>query len=290
MIEKSFNKEIKNTKKAILVVSFGTSYENTRKLTIERIEEKIKEKFSDYDVRRAFTAHRIIKILKERDGIIVPTPEEALETLAREGFDEVVVQPLHIIPGEEYDYVKAVVQNFKDRELFKKIVLGRPAIYFKGEEDSIPDDYTIFTGALRKQISNNQAVVLMGHGTKHPANAVYSCLQEVLRDNELGNAFIGTIDGYPTLDYVIERLKRNNIDEITLMPMLLVAGDHALNDMAGEDDESWKNILIRKGFKVSIYMHGLGENSAFQDIYLNHVKDAIEGRYEGLGCTKKGGK
>lgn len=277
-----------DNKKAILVVSFGTSYEKTRKLTIEKIEDLIRDRYKEYEVRRAFTAHGVIKKLKGIYGIHVDTPEEALDKLKEEGFKEIIVQPLHLIPGEEYDYIKNVVDSFKKQSCFHSIKLGRPVLYFKGEESGIPDDYSIMIEALKLQFSQNETVLFMGHGSHHPGNAVYSSLQLVLRDKGLKNVYIGTIDGYPKLDNVINNLKRQGIKKVKLMPLLLVAGDHAVNDMAGDEEDSWKSILEGEGFEVEIHLHGLGENSKIQKIYLDHVEDTIFDRYSTIGKTKKG--
>jgi sirohydrochlorin cobaltochelatase len=276
-------------KKAILVVSFGTTHEDTRKVTIERIEERVRETFKDYEVRRAFTAHMIIKILKERDGILEDTPEEALDKLMKDGYTEVIVQPLHLIPGEEYDYVKAVVQSYKNKKAFKKLSLGRPALYYKGEEAGRPDDYGVLVEAIKATVPKDKAVVYMGHGTIHPANACYPCLQSVMEDHGFEQVYIGTVEGYPTLLDVIRRLKKDEVKEVTLMPLMLVAGDHAKNDMASDEEDSWKTILEEQDIKVNIHLHGLGEISKFQEIYLNHIRDVIENKYKGLGKTKKGG-
>ena len=279
---------LKNNKKAILVVSFGTTYKQTRKLTIERIEDCIKDKFKDYEIRRAFTSHIVIKKLKNLCDIFVDNPEEALERLYKDGFSEVVVQPLHIIPGEEYDYISNVVDAYRIKNCFKNITLGRPLLYFKGE-DTIPDDYSIMVEALKTQFSDNENVIFMGHGTKHHANAVYSCLQSVLRDYGLNNIFIGTIEGYPTINNIITYLKEKEIKQVTLMPMLLVAGDHVINDMASDEEDSWKSILEKEGFKVKIYFHGLGENPKIQNIYVKHLEDAILNKYIKVQQKKKDG-
>lgn len=276
-------------KKAILAVSFGTTYEDTRKLTIDKIEERISNTFKDYEVRRAFTAHIIINVLKTRDGIIVDTPEEALRKLSEEGFEEIIVQPLHLIPGEEYQYVTDVVQSFK--KYFKKITLGRPILFFKGGEEELPDDYKILVEAIEDTIPKTGITIFMGHGSVHVANACYSCLQLVFQDKGFNNVYIANVEGYPELTNVITRLKNNyeNISdfEVMLMPLMLVSGDHAKNDMAGEEEDSWKNLLLKEGFKVNLYLHGLGEIKAFQNIYIKHIEDVIENRYEGCGKTKK---
>ena len=275
-------------RKAILIVSFGTTYRETRELTIEAIENLVKERFEEYEVRRAFTSHMIIKALMSKEGISVDTPEEALNRLWREGYEEVIVQSLHIMPGEEYDYVAKVVEEFDGRNLFKRIVLGRPVLHFKGDGDEIPDDYSIMAEAIKLQLPKKGAAVLMGHGTPHPANAAYPCFQMVLRDHNINNVFVGTVEGYPTLDNVINNLRKANIEDVTLMPMMVVAGDHCINDMASDEEDSWKTTLTNEGFKVSLYMHGLGENPLFKEIILKHIEDVLEDRYRGIGKTKKG--
>lgn len=274
-------------KRAILVLSFGTTYENTRKATIDRIEERIREKYKEYEVKVAFTAHMIIKILKNRDGIIIDTPEEALEKLKKEGFEEVVIQPLHIIPGEEFQYVTKIVDKYKDS--FKWIKTGRPILYYKGVDDEIPDDYEIMVDAIKDIIPKDELTIFMGHGTNHFANACYSCLQLVLRDKGFNNVFVANVEGYPSLQNVISYINKNcNSKYVTLIPLMVVAGDHAENDMAGEDEDSWKNILTKEGFKVDTYIHGLGELEKFQNIYLKHAEDAFHDTYLGVGHTKKG--
>ncbi|TCO72278.1 sirohydrochlorin cobaltochelatase [Marinisporobacter balticus] len=266
--------ENKEMKKAIVVTSFGTSYADTRKVTIEAVEEKITKAFPDYEVRRAFTSDIIIKKLKERDNISVDTLQEALNKLKEEGFQQVIVQPLHIIAGAEYTDILEEVSQFNDGT-FEKLVLGRPIL-------TQQEDYEKAVKALKGQLpelTEGQAVVFMGHGTHHPANASYADLQSVMDKKGL-NAYVGTVEGYPALEDVIKKLKKDKIKEVTLMPYMLVAGDHANNDMAGEEEDSWKTILKGEGFTVNTYLHGLGENAAYQDIYVEHVKDAIEGKGE----------
>ncbi|MCB2292981.1 sirohydrochlorin cobaltochelatase [Clostridium algoriphilum] len=275
-------------KKAILVVSFGTTYEDARKVTIDIIEEKIKRTFIDYDIRRAFTSHVILKVLKNRDNIYIDTPEEALEKLKNEGYDEVIVQPLHVIPGVEFDYVNNVVNKYKECNAFESIVVGRPLICFKGEEAGVPDDYTIMVDVLSKQLPKDDTVILMGHGTNHIANAVYCCFESVLRDRGFNNVHVATVEGYPTLDRVIPNVMAEQTREVTLMPLLLVAGDHVKNDMVGESEHSCKNILEAEGFKVKLYLHGLGENSDVQDIYIQHINDVINETFDNVGKTPKG--
>ncbi len=267
-------------KKAILVVSFGTTYPETTKTTIEAVENKMKEEFPDYEIRRAFTSRIIIKKLAERDGVKIDTEKEALAKLKAEGFNEVIVQPLHISAGEEFDMVKGVVKHLEATKAFDKIALGRPILYYMGQEGK-NDDYLAAAKALELQFpkSNcncNEAVVLMGHGGVHPGNSSYAAMQQKLTDAGYENVYVYTVEGYPSLEGVITKLKANKVKKVTLMPFMLVAGDHATNDMAGDEKDSAKSILLAEGFKVDTYIHGMGENANIQEIYVQHTKDAID--------------
>ncbi|MEL7634576.1 MULTISPECIES: sirohydrochlorin cobaltochelatase [Sporomusa] len=265
-------------KKAILVVSFGTTYPETLKTTIEAVETKIKAEFPEYEVRRAFTSRIIIKRIAERDGVKIDTEKEALDRLKAEGFNEVIVQPLHIAAGEEFDLVKGVVKHHEAAKTFDKIALGRPIMYFMGQEEK-PDDYLAAAKALENQFpkqKKDEAIVLMGHGGSHPGNSAYAAMQLKLQDEGYKNVYLFTVEGYPSFDNVLAKLKANKVKKVTLMPFMLVAGDHATNDMAGDEEDSAKSQLIAAGFKVDTYVHGLGENAGFQDIYIQHVKDAID--------------
>lgn len=258
-------------KKGILVVSFGTSVFETFKSCIESTENRIKESFPGYEIRRAFTSYMIIKKLKVENNIYIDTTEEALEKMKEDGFQEVYVQPLHIMPGDEYDKIIGAVNKYSN--YFTSLVLGRPILYRK-------KDYFIAVEALKNQlpkIKEDSAVLLMGHGSTHPANATYALLQYILNDNGLNKVYVGTVEGYPMLDNIILKLKENNVKRVILMPFMLVAGDHAINDMAGKEENSWKIMLEKEDIEAHIYMHGLGENKAFQDIYVQHIKDCING-------------
>ena len=250
-------------KKAILVVSFGTSYIDTLKATIEKAENQIRDYFNDYDTYRAFTSHKIIKKLKEKHEMLIDTPEEILEKLYDEGYDEVIMQPLHIIPGEEFIYINKIGELYKDK--FKSLKIGRPIFYYQGIEE-LPQDYSLFIEATKELYESNKAVVLMGHGTAHPSNSVYGCLQAVFEDEGYENVFVGTVEGYPNFESVIKRLKRKNISEVTVAPLMVVAGDHARNDMASDEEDSLKSMLEEEGIKVNIHMKGLGENEKFNEL------------------------
>ena len=271
-------------KKAILVVSFGTSHLEALKNSIYKIEDRIKAEFKDYEVFRAFTAHSIIKKLKERNNLDILTPEEALEDLKSKGFEEVIVQPLHIIPGEEFDYIKGVVEHKKDD--FQDIKLGRPIFFYQGM-NGLPEDYSLFIDSIKPILAGEESVILFGHGTEHPSNAVYGMLQTVLIDEDYENVFVSTIEGYPTVKNVLKKIKKRGIKKTKLVPLLLVAGDHVKNDMASDEENSLKTILEREGIEVTLHMHGLGEVNKFDELYINRIYDSIEDRYLNAGRTKK---
>lgn len=272
-------------KKAILVVSFGTSHLDTLRVTIEKAENQIRDHFNDYDIYRAFTSHKIIRKLREKYEMFIDTPEEVMAKLYEDDYEDVIIQPLHIIPGEEYIYINKIGEAYKDK--FRSVKMGRPIFYYQGIEN-LPQDYSLFIEATKKLYEENNAVVYVGHGTAHSANAVYGCLQTVFEDEGYENVFVGTVEGYPNFEAVLKRLKRKNIDEVTLAPLMVVAGDHAKNDMASDEEWSWKSMLEKEGIKVNIYLKGLGENERFNQLYINRIEDLINERYIGIGETKKG--
>lgn len=271
-------------KKAILVVSFGTSYLEQLKNSIENVENKIRNQFKDYDVYRAFTSHMIIKKLEIVHGLIVEKPEELLEKLYIEGYEEVIIQPLHIIPGEEFSYIKNIEVYFKDK--FKSIKVGRPIFYYQGIE-GLPEDYSLFIKSIKGIIEGEEAVVMMGHGTVHPSNAVYGALQSVLNDEGYKNVFVGTVKGYPNFISVLNKIKKRGIKKVLLMPLMLVAGNHAINDMTSEKENSWKSMLEAEGIEVKLWTKGLGEVDEFAQLYIERVDDLINNRYIGTGEIKK---
>lgn len=266
-------------KKAILVVSFGTTYQDGLRLNIESVEQKIKVNFPEYEVRRAFTSRIVIKRLAARDGIHIDTEKEALQRLAEEGYKEVYIQPLHVVGGEEYDKIKKIVVEYAHAPVktFEKIVIGRPLLYYTGQENK-PDDYAQAIQALNAQLPNvgsQEAIVFMGHGGVHPANTAYAALQMKMEQAGLDHVFVYTVEGFPPLESVITKLQKQDIKKVTLMPFMLVAGDHVNNDMAGDEEDSAKSQLLKAGFAVDVYLHGLGENPGIQDLYVQHLKDIM---------------
>lgn len=248
-------------KNAIFVVSFGTSYPDALKNSIESTEKLIYKVFRGYEPRRAFTSELIIRKLKKRDNIHIDGPAEALQKLAIKGYSRIVVQPLHIIPGYEYHQVKQAVDEFRRKKVFEEIFLGEPLLFNS-------EDYKAVTEFLKVNLagmSRDEGAVLMGHGTAHFSNACYYCLQSYMEKAGL-RAYLANVEGCPTLEDVMDRLREKSISKIILMPFMLVAGDHARNDMAGSED-SWKTILEKEGFQVKTFMHGLAESDAVRNMF-----------------------
>ncbi len=268
--------QAKADKDAIIVMSFGTTYKETREKTINATIEAIKAANPGKKVVTAFTSHIIIDRIAANEGIKYPTPEEACQQLADEGYTRVAMCSLDTFPGMEYAYKVAVFNQYKS--LFKKASMATPLMYWMGQEEQT-DEVAEFAQAVRTQLpalGKNDAVLLLAHGTVHPANAYYSVLQYRLDDLKAGNVFVYTVEGWPNLETVIEILKEKKVKNVTLQPMMMVAGDHATNDMAGDEEYSHKTILEKAGFKVSTYIHGLGENEAVRNLYVKHAAEAVE--------------
>ena len=257
-------------KPVILVVSFGTSYNDTRDKTIGAIENKIAETYPDYEVRRAFTSQIIIDKLKERDNLEIDNVEEALDRLVSDGVKTLVVQPTHLMSGYEYDDLAAAVEEYKDK--FDSVAFGAPLLTSEEDFDAVAAALPEITKDYNQ---DGTAVVFMGHGTEHESNAVYEKLQGKLTDAGLDNYYIGTVEATPSLDDMVAAAKDGGYSKVVLEPLMVVAGDHANNDMAGDEDDSWKSVFEKEGFEVECVLSGLGEFSEIQDIYAAHVGDAI---------------
>lgn len=257
-------------KKAILVVSFGTSYNDTRALTIEAIETAITDAYPEYEVRRAFTSQIIIDKLKERDGLEIKNVDEAMQQLVADGVGTLIVQPTHIMNGYEFDEMKAAIEPYAEN--FASLVYGAPLL-------TSSDDYLTLIDAFKAEItpnlSDDTALVLMGHGTHHFANATYAALDYMFKDQGMENVFVGTVESYPDLDTVIAHVKAAGYTKVILQPLMVVAGDHANNDMAGDEEDSWKTAFKAEGFEVECVLRGLGEFTSIHDMYVAHVGNAI---------------
>ena len=267
-------------KRAILVVSFGTAVPETRAANIDGLENDLRENFPGWEIRRAFTSGIVRTKIAAEEGLWIDPPAAALGRLGRDGFREVIVQPTHIIPGDEYDRRVAAMEPFRRAGVFASLKIGRPLLYHEGTEPGYPDDYRIAVQALRQQLPDFTPahwgrVVLMGHGSGHTSDRCYDLLQERLEAAGLP-VFTATVEGSRTLEDALQWLAREEARQVVLMPFMLVAGDHAINDMAGEEADSWQNRLREAGYQVESHLRGLGENQAFRKIYRQHVLEATE--------------
>lgn len=250
-------------KKGIVVVSFGTSFPEVEARCIRPVEAEIQEAAPACAVVRAFTSNIIRKKLKKRDNIDVPSPSEAIAALVQQGITTIHVQPLHIIPGLEYEKVKrAVTLAAHDKSL--SITLGKPLLYDEASYDRLIDAME----ADLPEAVPGKAVVLMGHGTHHFANACYSMLQAKFRDRR-ADIHIASVEGYPEIHHLLPKLK--GYDHITLKPLMLVAGDHAMNDMAGDEEDSFKSLIEAMGIETECQLKGLGESQKVRALFTQQV-------------------
>lgn len=262
-------------KDAILITSFGTTFKETREKTIDATVAAIRAAHPDTKVVLAFTSHIIIDRIKENEGLTIQTPEEALNQLKDEGYSRIAITSLNIIPGMEYDYSDAVFNEYKGQ--FKRLVYGLPLMYWMGQEgqrDDIIESMKALSTEFPK-VGKHEAILLMAHGTPHPANAYYSVMQNRLNELGMKDVYIYSVEGWPHLDTVIPQLKDKGIKKVTLIPMMMVAGDHANNDMAGAEPDSHKSILEKEGLKVDTYIHGMGENTEVRKLFVARAEEAL---------------
>ena len=261
-------------KDAIVVMSFGTTFKDTRAKTIDATVDAIKAAHPNTKVITAFTSHIIRDRIQQKEGITYPTPEEALAELKKDGYTRVALASLDVIPGMEYNYDAAVYNLYKNN--FKKMTLGTSLMYWMGQENQT--DQVIETlKAVQSQfpkLGKEDAVLIMAHGTPDPSNAYYSVIQDRIHTLGMKNVFIYTVEGTPNLEQVIPQLKLHGIKHVTLMPFMMVAGDHANNDMAGAEPDSHKSILEKEGFKVDTYIHGLGENPNIRNLFVERANES----------------
>ncbi|GFI62583.1 sirohydrochlorin cobaltochelatase [Clostridiales bacterium] len=257
-------------KEAILVASFGSSYNDTREKTIGAIERKIAEEYPSYEVRRAFTSRVIINKLKKRDGIEIDSIAEALRRLYDDGFNKIAVQPTHIMNGSEFDRLVDEIKKFENK--FESIVCGQPLLTSGRDYDRVVE---IMAEEVKKA-ADGRAVILMGHGTEHYADAAYAALDYRFKAMGHNNIFVGTVEGYPDFNQVKSYVKNSNFKRVLLTPFMIVAGDHANNDMAGDGENSWKTLLEKDGFDVQCLLRGIGEYDEIQNMFADHLSVAMK--------------
>ncbi|MCP4338468.1 MAG: sirohydrochlorin cobaltochelatase [Desulfobulbaceae bacterium] len=261
----SHHGESKEQKKAILLVAFGSSEESAQ-VSFENIDKSVKKAYPDIPVKWAYTSHIIRKKLAGQ-GKLLDSPEVALAKMADDGFTHVAVQSLHTIAGAEYHDLRRVVDSFNTMGAFDSIILGYPML---ATQEDMARTVDAILATIPKERKKEDAVVLMGHGTHHPANAFYAALMFQLQLKD-PNIYLGTVEGYPDLDTVLTLLKKNKVQKAYLMPFMSVAGDHAKNDMAGDEDDSWKSIITKAGIKCVPILKGTAEFDQFVDIWVDHL-------------------
>ncbi len=255
-------------KKAILVASYGTSYDKTREKTIGAIERHIAESFPGWEVRRAFTSRPVIRILEGR-GIHVDFVDAALDRLADEGYGTVVVQPTLVMNGVEYDYMMEEVDKRRDR--FDAIAVGRPLLTTSEDFDALIEAIESAYGPE----AEDDAMVLMGHGTTHFANSAYSELQLRIIASGRRDVYVTTVEGFPNYESTLDLMKDGGRRDVVMFPLMIVAGDHANNDLAGDEDDSLRNVMIAAGYNPRCVVRGMGEYPEFRDLFRAHAADAI---------------
>lgn len=284
----------------LLVVSFGTSFNDSRAQDIKEIEDKLQEAYPDWSVRRAFTAQIIINHVEARDDEVIDNMDQALDRAVANGVKNLVVQPTHLMHGAEYDEMTEAINGYKDK--FESVAIAEPMLGEVGDDATVINDdkkavAQAITDTACKEAGFDSmdaaaeagtAFVFMGHGTSHTANVTYDQMQTQMENLGLKNAFIGTVEGKPedtACDKVIEKVKEAGYKNVVLRPLMVVAGDHANNDMAGDEEDSWKSQFVASGNfdKVDCQIEGLGRIEAVEKLYVEHTKAAIDS----LGSTEE---
>ena len=255
----------------LLVVSFGTSYNDNRRETIGAIEQAMQKAFPDYSVRRGFTSQIIIDHVNKRDGEKIDNVTEALDRAVDNGVKTLVVQPTHLMNGLEYTDLKDELATYSDS--FEKVVLGQPLLT---SDDDFQKVMNAIVDVTKEYDDGETAICFMGHGTEADSNSVYTKMQETLKAAGHDNYFVGTVEATPSLDDVIAAVKESGCKKVVLRPLMIVAGDHANNDMAGDEDGSWKTEFEKAGFEVTTIVEGLGSVPAIQDLFVAHAQAAID--------------
>ena len=257
-------------KTAILLVAFGTSYSEAQ-VALDNIDDRVKKAFPKMEVRWAFTS-KIIRHKLEKQGKHIDSPAEALAKIGDDGFSKIAVQSLHVIPGDEYNDLKKTINAFRHiPQSAKKISLGKPLLFAHADVLAV---CSVLTTEFKPNEAAGEAVLFMGHGTSHESNIFYPGTQYYLSRNA-SNYFLATVEGYPDLGDVIPKLKELKITRLTLVPFMSVAGDHARNDMAGDEPDSWKSVLEQEGYQVNSILKGMGELDSIVSIYIDHLKSAL---------------
>lgn len=257
--------------KELLVVSFGTSFNDSRRLTIGAIESALEKAFPEYAVRRGFTSQIIIDHVAKRDGEIIDNMQEALDRAVDNGVKTLVVQPTHLMNGLEYEEMSKAIAQYSDA--FEQISIGQPLLTSDEDFQAVAK---AITEATADYDDGETAIVFMGHGTEAESNGVYAKMQQVLTDGGYAHYYVGTVEATPSLEDVLAAVKQGSYKRVVLRPLMVVAGDHANNDMAGDDDDSWKTTFEKEGYEVVCEVEGLGALEAVQQLYVGHAQTAVD--------------
>ncbi|WRS26331.1 sirohydrochlorin cobaltochelatase [Oscillospiraceae bacterium MB08-C2-2] len=253
-------------KKALIVTSFGTTHKETLDRCIEAVEAFVAENMGDYTLMRAFTSSIIRSIWRKR-GVEIDDLAASLQKAQEAGVQNVVVLPTHLLYGEEYERILAEADRKKN--LFESLTIAPPLLA------STEDMRTVAQAVAEAfPVETGRCVALMGHGTEHTVNTVYGALGMMFRQMGRPDILVGTVEAYPGIEEITDTICKEGFDRVLLAPLMLVAGDHARNDMAGEEPESWKSILEAKGLEVECVLRGLGEYPAIRRLYLEHARQA----------------
>lgn len=255
----------------LLVISFGTSFNDSRRLTIGAIENALEKAFPEYSVRRGFTANIVIDHVAKRDGVKIDDIEEALNRAVDNGVKNLVVQPTHLMNGLEYEELTGKIAEFSDA--FEKVSIGEPLLT---SDDDFAKVEKAITDWTKEYDDGETAICFMGHGTEADSNAIYQKMQDLLTADGFANYYVGTVEAEPSVEDVLEKVKAGNYKKVVLEPLMVVAGDHANNDMAGDEEDSWKSIFEAEGYEVKCELRGLGENEDIQKLYVEHAQKAID--------------
>lgn len=261
--------------KELLVVSFGTSYNDSRRLAIGAIEGALADAFPDWSVRRAFTSQIIIDRVKSRDGEVIDNVEEALERAIANNVKVLVAQPTHLMRGFEYHELADTLAQYADA--FEMVEIGRPLLPNELDTPEGEDYYALaaaVVAATARYDDGETAIVLMGHGTEAGANVVYGQFQRALAKRGYANYFIGTVEAEPTVEDVLAAVRKGGYKRVVLEPLMIVAGDHANNDMAGDGEDSWKSVFEGAGYEVECVLRGLGELEDVRRMIARHASEA----------------
>lgn len=262
-------KETEEIRKMILVVSFGTSHPDARRKAIGGIEKAIERQFPDHILRRCFTSQRVIRIVEQREGIHIDSLREALEKACEDQINHLLIQPTHVLAGIEYKKLLDTAGTFQDR--FDKLCVGLPLLW---SERDYADLVRAIAGCTKEFIDGRTAVVLVGHGTRAEADAAYRKCQTALGKEGLADHFVGTVESRPSKEDIAGvLLEKKKYRRVILLPLMVVAGDHAVNDISGAG-QSWRRVLEDAGFEVRTVLRGLGEYPEVQSIYVEHLREA----------------